>query len=495
MRLTRDGLFKNLFGRFPVLKYVSTRGTAPALEFEDVLLAGLARDGGLYVPESWPTFRAEEIAAMAGQSYAEVAFQVMAPFISGAVPHEELRALIEEAYAGFAHQAVAPLNQAGDNLFILELFHGPTLAFKDFAMQILGRLMDRALIQRGERATILGATSGDTGGAAIEAFRGRSAIDIFILHPSGRVSDVQRRQMTSAVEGNVFNIALEGTFDDCQHLVKGLFNDLEFRDDFQITGVNSINWARIMAQVVYYFTAAVSLGAPHRPIAFSVPTGNFGDVFAGFVALKMGLPIERLIVATNVNDILVRTLETGLYQPLGVSATYSPSMDIQVSSNFERLLFEMTGRDSGRVCALMNDLKETGAFQLSENELAPMRALFSGVRVDEDTTFETIKSLYEANGYTIDPHSAIAFEAGRALQQQGVVDQGVPMVALSTAHPAKFPDVVAKATGRDVQQPARLVAQLKDKERFEVLANDLEVLKSFIAERTRASRHASGQAT
>lgn len=463
------------------MKYVSTRGAALPLDFEEVMLAGLARDGGLYVPEDWPTFNEDEISAMAGLPYAEVAFRVMLPFIGGTVPEDELKALINDAYNGFSHNAVAPLVQADSNLFIAELFHGPTLSFKDFAMQILGRLMDRALIQRGERATILGATSGDTGGAAIEAFRGRSAIDIFILHPSGRVSEVQRRQMTTAREENVFNIALEGTFDDCQHVVKALFNDLEFRDQYRITGVNSINWARIMAQVVYYFTTATALGAPYRPISFSVPTGNFGDVFAGFVARKMGLPIETLVVATNVNDILVRTLESGVYEPRGVNATYSPSMDIQVSSNFERLLFEMTGRDAARVASLMADLQKTGGYRLSENELEPMRAVFSARRVDEETTYSTIDRVYRENDYVIDPHSAIALEAGASLQTGDV-----PMVALATAHPAKFPEVVGKATGDTVRAPARLKEQLMDEERVTTLANDFELIKRHIAAETRA---------
>ena len=463
------------------MKYISTRGQAPELEFEDVLLAGLARDGGLYVPKEWPSFSPAEIEAMAGLSYDEVAFRVMAPFVGSSIPETEFRALIQEAYAGFAHRAIAPLVQADDDVWVLELFHGPTLAFKDFAMQILGRVMDRALIGRGEKATILGATSGDTGGAAIEAFRGREAIDIFILHPHGRVSDVQRRQMTTAREANVFNIALEGTFDDCQHLVKGLFNDLEFRDQYRVTGVNSINWARIMAQIVYYFTSAAALGAPARPVSYSVPTGNFGDVFAGFVAAKMGLPIEKLIVATNVNDILVRTLDTGTYQPLGVQATYSPSMDIQVSSNFERLLFEMTGRDAGRITALMNDLSEKGAFQLSENELTPMRALFHGERVDETETAARIKLEAGENAYVIDPHSAIALEAG--LRHKSSTS---PMIALATAHPAKFPDVVEKATGGSVDTPLRLSNQLHDEERVSRLSNDLSVVKDFIAAHTRA---------
>lgn len=467
------------------MKYVSTRGQAPVLEFEDVMLSGLARDGGLYVPETWPTFSTEQIAALRGCSYQEIAFQVMFPFVSSSIDETEFKELINEAYSGFSHKAVAPLVQMDDNLWLLELFHGPTLAFKDFAMQILGLLMDRALIKRGERATILGATSGDTGGAAIEAFRGREQIDIFILHPSGRVSDVQRRQMTTAQEKNVFNIALEGTFDDCQAMVKALFNDHEFRDGMKVTGVNSINWARIMAQIVYYFTAAVALGSPNRPLSFAVPTGNFGDVFAGFVAHKMGLPIEKFVVATNVNDILVRTLETGTYKPDGVMATYSPSMDIQVSSNFERLMFEMAGRDATRVSALMSDLSTKGEFQLSENELAPMRGLFIGMRIDEDETVSRIAAEYEDNNYVIDPHSAIALEAG-ARCSDGAKD--VPMIALATAHPAKFPDVVTRATGAEVVQPARLIAQLKSEERVSQLPNDLAEVSQFIADKTRASK-------
>lgn len=463
------------------MKYVSTRGQAPVLEFEDVLLAGLARDGGLYVPESWPHFSADDIASMRGKTYDEIAFQVMFPFVSSSIDETEFRALIKDAYAGFAHRAVAPLVQQDDNLWVLELFHGPTLAFKDFAMQILGRLMDRALTKRGLRATIIGATSGDTGGAAIEAFRGREQIDIFILHPHGRVSDVQRRQMTTAREENVFNIALEGTFDDCQAMVKSLFNDHEFRDSNRVTGVNSINWARIMAQIVYYFTAGVALGSPDRPLSFAVPTGNFGDVFAGYVARKMGLPIDRLVVATNVNDILVRTLATGCYKPLGVTATYSPSMDIQVSSNFERLMFEMAGRDASRICSLMDEFSEKGEFTLSENELEPMRSLFHGIKIDEAETVARIKAEYAENNYIIDPHSAIALEAGMRM-----ASKDVPMIVLATAHPAKFPDVVAQATGVSVPQPARLLSQLNEEERVVRLPNELAQVADYVREKTRA---------
>ena len=365
------------------LRYVSTRGTAPALGFEDVMLTGLARDGGLYVPESWPRLAPSDIEALAGLPYAEIAARVMEPFVGSDIPQNEFSELVEQAYATFSHEAVTPLIEMGPDQWLLELFHGPTLAFKDIAMQLLARLMDRALQRRKARATIVGATSGDTGGAAIEAFAGREAIEIFILHPHGRVSDVQRRQMTTSSAENVHNIAIEGTFDDCQALLKGLFNDLERRDRLSLAGVNSINWARIMAQSVYYFVSAVALGAPGRGVSFCVPTGNFGDVFAGYAASRMGLPVNRLVIATNVNDILVRTLKTGRYEPNEVVATSSPSMDIQVSSNFERLVFEAAGRDANRVCHLMDGLAEQGGFTLSDDELASLRALFSAIAVDE----------------------------------------------------------------------------------------------------------------
>lgn len=465
------------------MKYVSTRGDAPSLKFEDVLLAGLARDGGLYVPETWPQFSADEIRDFQGQSYCEIAQKVMAPFVGECIDEGEFKRLIEDAYAQFQHDAVAPLIQLDENLWVLELFHGPTLAFKDFAMQILSRLMDRALKNRGERATIVGATSGDTGGAAIEAFRGLEQIDIFILHPRGRVSDVQRRQMTTASEDNVFNIALEGTFDDCQAVVKGLFNDLEFRDQYKVTGVNSINWARIMAQIVYYFTSATALGSPDRPVSFAVPTGNFGDIFAGFVAAKMGLPIKQLVVATNVNDILVRTFDTGRYEPQTVTATFSPSMDIQVSSNFERLMFEMAGRDAGRVSELMASLVNEGHFKLSDNELAPMRDLFSSQRISEDETVACINEQYQNNNYMTEPHSAIAIEAARRSQKGAT-----PMIALSTAHPAKFPDVVVEATNAQVEQPARLKEQLRAEERVQVLSNEKAKVADYIAHQTRVGK-------
>ncbi len=463
------------------MKYVSTRGRAPELGFEEVLLTGLARDGGLYVPAKWPVLGRAEIEAFAGLPYVEVAERVITPFVGGELTDGELRTVLDDAYSTFRHPAVAPLVQTGPNDWILELFHGPTLAFKDVAMQVLARLMDRALQRRKGAATIVGATSGDTGGAAIEAFRGRKAIDVFILYPHGRVSDVQRRQMTTAVEDNVHAIALEGTFDDCQNLLKALFNDLALRDRLQLAGVNSINWARLVSQIVYYFTAGVALGAPHRPVSFSVPTGNFGDIFAGYAARQMGLPIAQLIVATNVNDILVRTIETGRYEPKGVAATFSPSMDIQISSNFERLVFEIAGRDAARVNELMTSLSSQGSFALNQGEQASLRQLFQAARVDEDDTLAAIDELQRTTGYLADPHTAIGVAAAAKVAR----DPAVPMISLATAHPAKFPDAVAKATGQPPAEPATLAGQRSRAERVTVLPNDLSAVAAFIGERTR----------
>ena len=467
------------------MNYVSTRGEAPVLGFEEVLLAGLARDGGLYVPEAWPELSSETIAGFAGRPYAEVAFEVMSPFIGGAVADDDLKAMIDDAYATFGHQAVAPLKQLASGSWLLELFHGPTLAFKDVAMQILARLMDDALSRRGRRATIVGATSGDTGGAAIEAFRGREAVDIFILHPHGRVSDVQRRQMTTVAEDNVHNIAIEGDFDDCQAIVKALFNHHEFRDRMVLAGVNSINWARIMAQIVYYFTSAVALGAPHRPVSFTVPTGNFGDIFAGYVAGRMGLPIDRLVVATNVNDILSRVIASGRYQKDKVVATTSPSMDIQVSSNFERLLFEVYGREGGAIRSLMDGLGQSGAFTVGETELARIREDFDAGHTDEAQTSECIARTLAQTGELVDPHTAVGLEVASRAFASGVPD--VPMITLATAHPAKFPDAVSKASGRVPKLPDRL-ADLHDREeRYSVLPNDITDVEKFIESHARVT--------
>ena len=463
------------------MRYVSTRGRAPALGFVDVLLAGLARDGGLYVPETWPRIEAHEIAALAGRPYHEVAFDIIRRFTGGEISDSDLRAMTEAAYEGFGHPAVTPITQLAPGHFLCELHHGPTLAFKDVAMQLIARLMDHALAARGARATIVGATSGDTGAAAIEAFRGRAAVDVVILFPDGRVSPVQRRQMTTAADDNVHALAVAGTFDDCQSIVKAMFNDHRFRDRVALAGINSINWARIVAQVVYYFVAAVALGSPHRKVSFAVPTGNFGDVFAGWVAQKMGLPVETLAVATNVNDILVRTLETGRYEVRGVTATQSPSMDIQVSSNFERLLFEATGRDAEAVARMMEGLGQSGAFTVPPDALEEIRGLFVAGRTDEAATAATIADVHARCGLLLDPHTAVAV----AVAEDHIRD-GVPMVTLATAHPAKFPDAVEAATGLRPALPERLADLMDRPERVTTVAADVGAVAALVAARSRA---------
>jgi threonine synthase len=466
------------------VRYVSTRGEAPTLDFIEVTLAGLARDGGLYVPESWPTFSSEGIAGLAGRPYAEVAVEVIRPFVGEAVPEADLARMAREAYGAFRHPAVVPLVQYGPNCFLAELFHGPTLAFKDLAMQLLARLMDHALAERGERATIVGATSGDTGGAAVEAFRGRSHVDLMVLFPAGRISDVQRRMMTTPTEDNVHALAIEGTFDDCQAIVKGLFNHHGFRDRVRLSGINSINWARIVAQVVYYFVTAVALGAPHRRIAFTVPTGNFGDIFAGYVAARMGLPIERLVIATNVNDILVRTLATGAYELRDVQATTSPSMDIQVSSNFERLLFEVSGRDARTVRACMASLAQSRRFLIDAAALSEIRSVFGAGRADEEETAATIRTMRRETGYLLDPHGAV----GVAVAEKESRDPALPMVVLGTAHPAKFPAAVAAACGVTPSLPDWLSDLPTRAERVQVCAADQGAIERYILAASRAAQ-------
>lgn len=465
------------------MKYVSTRGQAPILSFEDALLAGLAADGGLYVPESWPRLSEATLRGFQNASYQEVAVEVLHPFMGEDVPRARLEAMVDEAYATFLHDEIAPLSQLDEGQYFLELYHGPTLAFKDVAMQLLARLMDDALIRRGERATIIGATSGDTGGAAIEAFRGREAVDVFILFPHGRVSDVQRKQMTTPRDANVQSLSIDGTFDDCQALVKAMFNDRPFRQEMALSGVNSINWARVMAQITYYFTAAAKLGAPDQPVAFSVPTGNFGDIFAGYVAAQMGLPIAQLMIATNVNDILARTLETGVYETGEVVATSSPSMDIQVSSNFERLLFELAGRDAARVRQLMGNLTQSGRFEMQSGELQLMRALFDAARIDQDETLDIMRATTEACGFQIDPHSAIGVGAA----QRAVLPDNVPMVTLATAHPAKFPKAVMAAYEAEPDTPTRVTEMMSLPERFTEVANDLTAVEGVIRDKSRMS--------
>jgi threonine synthase len=468
--------------------HVSTRGEAPVLSFSDALLAGLARDGGLYLPKSFPTLDTTEIAGFAGKPYAQVAERVIGALADGDIEGKALAGMIGEAYATFRHPAVCPLTQVADNLFVLELFHGPTLAFKDVAMQLLGRLMDHVLKLRGERATIVGATSGDTGGAAIDAFRGLDRVDVFILYPQGRVSDVQRRQMTTVEADNVHAIAVEGTFDDCQNLLKAMFNHHAFRDEIGLSGVNSINWARIAAQVVYYFTSAVSLGAPHRKVSFAVPTGNFGDVLAGWVARRMGLPVERFMIGTNSNDILARTLADGVYEMRGVQATTSPSMDIQISSNFERLLFEVHGRDGAAVRRLMDQLRQSGRFEIAPAPLAKIRDEFDAQAVDEVMVAAEIGRTWQDAGYLLDPHTAIGVAAAR----KGLAaDPATPMIVLGTAHPAKFPAAVQAASGVTPALPAHLADLMERKERFTLLPNDQGRIEDFVRRNARAVRGAA----
>jgi threonine synthase len=470
------------------VQYVSTRGEAPPLGFIEATLAGLARDGGLYVPEAWPRLEPAVIAGLAGRPYAEVAVEVMRPFVGDAIAEPDLARMAREAYGNFRHPAVAPLAQVGASDFVLELFHGPTLAFKDLAMQLLGRLMDHGLAARGERTTIVVATSGDTGGAAVEAFRGRARADLYVLFPHGRVSDVQRRMMTTAPDDNVHAIAIEGTFDDCQAVAKAMFNHHDFRDRVALSGVNSINWARIAAQVVYYFTAAVALGAPHRKVAFTVPTGNFGDVYAGYAALRMGLPIDRLVIATNVNDILARTLATGTYEVREVVATASPSMDIQVSSNFERLLFEACGRDAAQVRGLMASLAQSGRFSVSTPALAKIRELFSAGRADENETAAEIRTTLRETSRLIDPHSAVALAVAEKETRDPTRDSSIPMIVLGTAHPAKFPDAVQAACGVRPELPEWLGDLPGRKERITSMPVDQGAVEKFILAASRAAR-------
>lgn len=465
------------------MRYISTRGAAPALSFEDVLLTGLARDGGLYVPETWPHLSGDDLRSLRGLPYAEVAARVMRPFLGGAIADADFDHLVRDAYAGFDHAAVTPLVQIDHNLWLLELFHGPTLAFKDVALQLLGRLFDHVLAARDARITVVGATSGDTGSAAIEACRDRARVDIVILHPEGRTSPVQRRQMTTVTASNVHNVALQGTFDDCQDLVKAMFNDIAFRDRLHLSAVNSINWARIMAQIVYYVSAAVALGAPDRPVTFAVPTGNFGNVFAAYAARAMGVPIRTLIVGTNSNDILARFFASGTMAAAPVTPTISPSMDIQNSSNFERLLFDLLDRDGAAVTASMARFRAEGRFSVTEAQLDRARALFRAHRVDEAETRATIAAVHARTGLLIDPHTAVGVAAARAAHD----GSRAPVVALACAHPAKFPDAVAAATGVRPALPPRLADLFERPEYVTVLPNDLAQVQNFVAARSRVT--------
>lgn len=460
------------------MKYISTRGQSPALNFEQVMLTGLAPDGGLYVPETLPQFSQEEIASWAGLDYNELAYNIMQPFVAGEIPDADLKNMIDETYAQFRHSGVAPLVQLGKNDWVLELFHGPTLAFKDFALQMLGRLLDYVLERKQQKVVIMGATSGDTGSAAIEGCKRCKNIDIYILHPHQRVSDVQRKQMTTVLADNIHNIAVEGNFDDCQEMVKASFADQSFLPEGrQLVAVNSINWARIMAQIVYYFYAGIALGAPQRKVAFSVPTGNFGDIFAGYLAKQMGLPVAQLVIATNKNDILHRYMSENKYEKLQLDHTLSPSMDIMISSNFERMMFDLLDRDGGLMNQLMTDFK-TGPISLPADAFAKARELFDSYAVDDALTLDTIRSVYEETEYLLDPHSAIAVKAARECQR----DAAIPMVSLATAHPAKFPDAVRQAGQTDEPAlPHHMQDLFEREERCTVLPNDLNQVQDFMA--------------
>ncbi|MCP5027433.1 MAG: threonine synthase [Actinomycetia bacterium] len=457
------------------MRYVSTRGAAPVLCFRDVLLEGLARDGGLYVPEEWPVIGALGTGTFAGRPYIDVATEVMAPFVEPDLTGDELGQLVESAYSGFRDPDIVPLRELGDGHWLLELFHGPTLAFKDVALQLVGRLFDHELEARGQRVTVVGATSGDTGSAAIEALAGLSSVEVIILHPRGRVSDVQRKQMTTVLADNVHNVAVEGTFDDCQDLVKAMFAHEEFRNRVELSAVNSINWARVMAQTVYYATSAARV-APGQPVSYSVPTGNFGNVFAGWVAGQAGLPIDQLVVASNRNDILARFLETGEMKAEGVAPSLSPSMDIQVSSNFERLLFEGVDREGATVERLLSEFRSTGRFELDPDALARITDRFTGHRLDDEGTLAVIGQIHDELGILVDPHTAVGLAAARACRR----DPDVPMITLATAHPAKFPDAVQQATGVRPELPTFLAELMDRPERATDLDNDLDTIEDFV---------------
>jgi threonine synthase len=467
------------------LQYVSTRGEAPPLAFDDAMLAGLARDGGLYVPDTWPQLTPDALSELGRKPFIDVAADILHLFAGSTLSRADALALARAAYARFGHPAVTPLVQVDHNLWVLELFHGPTLAFKDVAMQLLARLMERTLEARGERAVIVAATSGDTGGAAVEAFRGSQRVDVVVLFPHHRVSDVQRRMMTTPPERNVHALAIEGTFDDCQALVKAMFNDLGFRDRTRLAAVNSINWARIVAQITYYIVAATALGGPRRAVSFAVPTGNFGDILAGYAARRMGLPVGRLVIATNDNDILRRAHATGVYETRSVTATTSPSMDIQVSSNFERYLFEAANRDAAWLRGKMGALQQSGRFNLDRAH-APLRADFEAASASEAEVAETIRATRAASGYLLDPHTACAMVAAKKSARPQL-----PMIVLATAHPAKFPDAMQAITGERPPLPQRLQTLLAAPERLSVLPNDLAAVQRFVTERVKSNQGAA----
>lgn len=464
--------------------YISTRGQAPKLNFEAAFLTGLARDGGLYVPDIWPHWNHAQFQKLVGKPYAEVAAAVIKPFMGNTLSATQLGKAISAAYGTFRHQAVTPLVQIDESLWLMELFHGPTLAFKDVALQLLGQIYDMVLHKRRMRLTIIGATSGDTGSAALEACKNRSSIDIFILHPKGRVSDVQRRQMTTIDAHNIHNIAIDGSFDDCQDMVKAMFNDQKFRDRINMSAVNSINWARVMAQIVYYVTGALALGSPSRKVNFSVPSGNFGNIFAGYAAHVMGLPIEQLIVGSNQNDILTRFFHSGTMTTRKVRPSLSPSMDIQISSNLERLLFDLYRRQGEKLGVAMKAFRDTGSFTAPKKTWAPTTKLFKAQKLDDRATLSAMRDIYRRTGMLIDPHSAIGLAAALETRKANK-SKNTPTVALATAHPAKFPEAVEKATGIRPSLPPHLADLLSRKERFSELPKDLKKVQDYVLANTR----------
>ena len=465
------------------MKYISTRGQAPALEFDDVLLSGLARDGGLYVPDTWPIFSGSEIDTFSSLSYNELAHRVMRLFVGDTISEHALTNIINNAYSRFTSSNVAPIKEIGENEYLLELFHGPTLAFKDIALQVLGHFFDYILKSKRKTSTIIGATSGDTGSAAIEALRDREAIEVFMLHPYGRVSDVQRRQMTTVKSSNIHNIAIEGTFDDCQDLVKAMFNDEPFRDRMRLGAVNSINWARIMSQTVYYFFAAAKINASMSPVSFAVPTGNFGNVFSGYGANCMGLKVDQFIVGSNKNDILTRFLKTGDMTISEVYSTLSPSMDIQISSNFERLLFDLLKHNGADVQKKMGEFRNKGKFSIDNSNLKKIQKLFYGARIDDEATKQTIQEVYRATGEIVDPHTAVGIAAGREKR----INKSIPMIAIATAHPSKFPNAIIDAIGEPPDLPDQLANLMDGEEYFDVLKNDLDLVRDYVSANSTAS--------
>ena len=468
------------------INYLSTRGGQSSLQYEDVLLSGLARDGGLFMPEEWPIFSHSELNEMKKLSYSELAAKIMTPFIQPSLSHNEVLKICNEIYSKFTNDEVAPLKKMEDNLFILELFHGPTLAFKDYAMQFLSKAFNVALTKNKQRAVILGATSGDTGSAALEAFKGKDNVDIFILFPDGKVSPVQQKQMTWINDSGAHALSVKTDFDGCQEIVKDCFEDLKFKDQISLSAINSINWVRLLPQIVYYFYSALKVGAPDQEVAFSVPTGNFGNILAGWMAKKIGLPISNLICGSNQNDILTRFFNNGVMERKNVNPSFSPSMDIQVSSNFERLLFEILDRDAIKVKQEMNNFKKNGIFSIPKEIMLKVNYLFSAYMISNNETLDIIKNTFENYNYILDPHSAIGFGSARKALDEKIISSSTPIISLACAHPSKFPDVIKKAINIEPQLPDHLKELMVSKEYFKVIGNDTKFIKNYLKEKMRS---------